>query len=173
MDETLLSIADLNSLSEEQFVERLGSIYEHSPWIARGTWELRPFSSTEDLRAKLDATLRSASPDHRLNLIRAHPDLAGRLALSGQLTQASTEEQRSAGLDQLASEEAAEFNTLNASYRARFDFPFIICARLNDRSAILQAFRQRLTHRREEEIGIALEQIHQIAGLRLAQIVRG
>ena len=167
-----ISIAKLNILSKQKFVDYLGSIYEHSPWIADGTWPARPFISLDDLRAKLDHTLQAAAPEAQLALIKAHPDLAGRLARSGQLTNESTEEQRSAGLDRLSSDEAAEFDRLNGSYLERFGFPFVICARLNDRQMILEAFHQRLQHSREEEIATALAEIHQIAGLRLAQIVR-
>ena len=158
--------------SKEKFVDYLGSIYEHSPWIADGTWTARPFISIDDLRAKLERTLRAATPEAHLALIKAHPDLAGRLARSGQLTSESTEEQRSAGLDRLSSGEAAEFDRLNRAYLDRFSFPFVICARLNDRQTILEAFRRRLLHSREEEIATALAEIHRIAGLRLAQIVR-
>ena len=165
-------MADLNSCTKEAFVEALGAIYEHSPWIAERAWAARPFASREDLWAKLDRALRSSTPEARLALIQAHPDLAGRLARSGQLTQESTEEQRSAGLDQLAADEAAEFDRLNRAYLDRFGFPFVICARLNDRTTILHAFRRRLLHAREEEIATALAEIHQIAGLRLAQIVQ-
>jgi len=168
----LLSLADLNTLSQEAFVAGIGSVYEHSPWIAASTWPQRPFSSVDDLRHKLDDTLHAAPPEDRLALIKAHPDLAGRLAKAGQLTNESTQEQKSAGLDHLTSEEAAEFNQLNHAYLERFGFPFVICARLNDRSAILEAFRRRLTHSREEEIAAALVQIDQIAALRLARIVR-
>jgi OHCU decarboxylase len=167
-----LSVAELNSFSKEAFVDYLGSIYEHSPWIAEGAWAARPFISLDDLRAKLDGALQAASPEARLALIKAHPDLAGRMACLGQLTQESTQEQQSAGLDRLSADEAAEFDRLNGAYLDRFEFPFVICARLNDRHTILQAFRRRLQHSREEEIAMALAEIHQIAGLRLAQIVR-
>jgi 2-oxo-4-hydroxy-4-carboxy-5-ureidoimidazoline decarboxylase len=165
------SLAQINSLSAEKFVAQFGALYEHSPWIAAGAWEKRPFSSIEDLRAKLDATLRAAPPERQLALVRAHPDLAGRLARAGSLTNESTQEQRSAGLDQLTPEEASEFDQLNAAYLTRFGFPFVICARLNDRQAILNAFRSRLRHAPAEEFQAALAEIHQIAGLRLAQIV--
>jgi OHCU decarboxylase len=168
----LISIAELNLFSKEKFVEYLGSIYEHSPWIAERTWAGRPFSSVDDLRSKLDTTLRASPPQDQLALIKAHPDLAGRLARAGQLTTESTREQQSAGLDRLTEQESAEFNQLNAAYLDRFGFPFVICARLNDRHTILQAFRRRLLHSREEEIAAALAEIRQIAGLRLAQIVQ-
>jgi 2-oxo-4-hydroxy-4-carboxy-5-ureidoimidazoline decarboxylase len=165
------SIAELNELSKEKFVDSLGAIYEHSPWIAAGAWDLKPFSSLEDLGNKLNDTLRAAEPEARLELIKAHPDLAGRLARAGQLTSESTEEQKSAGLDRLTAEEAADFDRLNSAYLAKFGFPFVICARLNDRQAILQAFRGRLTNDRSQELEAALAEIHKIAGLRLAQIV--
>jgi len=167
-----ISIAELNLFPREKFVDYLGSIYEHSPWIAAETWTARPFISFDDLRAKLDRALQAAAPEARLALIKAHPDLAGRLARSGLLTSKSTEEQRSAGLDRLSSDEAAEFDRLNGAYLDRFGFPFVICARLNDRQKILEAFRRRLLHMREQEIATALAEIHQIAGLRLAQIVQ-
>jgi 2-oxo-4-hydroxy-4-carboxy-5-ureidoimidazoline decarboxylase len=166
------SPAELGALSREKFVDYLGSIYEHSPWIAEQAWTRRPFSSLDDLRSKLDASLRAAGPEAHLALIQAHPDLAGRLARAGRLTNESTREQQSAGLDSLAPEEAAEFDRLNRAYLDRFGFPFVICARLNDRRTILEAFRRRLRHEREEEIVTALAEIHQIAGLRLAQIVQ-
>jgi 2-oxo-4-hydroxy-4-carboxy-5-ureidoimidazoline decarboxylase len=162
---------ELNAFSREKFVEAIGPIYEHSPWIAEKTWAARPFPSREDLQAKLDATLRAAGPEAQLALIQAHPDLAGRMAKLGRLTGESTEEQRSAGLDRLTSEEAAEFDRLNRAYLDRFGFPFVICARLNDRGTILEAFRRRLTNSRAEEIETALREIGQIARLRLAQIV--
>lgn len=164
-------MADLNAFSQKKFIDRLGGIYEHSPWIAAETWSARPFSSLDDLKTKLDATLRSATPEKHLALIQAHPDLAGRLARAGRLTDESTVEQCSAGLDRLSAEEAGEFERLNGAYLARFGFPFVICARLNDRQSILQAFRRRLNHSRKEEIATALAEIRQIAGLRLAQIV--
>ncbi len=171
MSSSLLSLAELNALSRDAFVHHLGPIYEHSPWIAEGTWPLRPFASIEDLRAKLDATLHAAPPEARLALIKAHPDLAGRIARAGQLTSESTHEQKSAGLDRLTEQEAAEFDQLNAAYLQRFGFPFVICARLNDRQTILRAFRHRLTNSQQDETSAALAEIHQIAGLRLAQIV--
>ncbi len=170
---TAISMGELNAFSRERFVETIGPIYEHSPWIAEQTWPARPFSSREDLRTKLEATLRSAGPEAQLALIQAHPDLAGRMAKLGQLTGESTQEQKSAGLDRLTAEEAAEFDRLNRAYLDRFDFPFVICARLNDRRTILEAFRRRLENSRAEEIETALREIGQIAALRLAQIVPG
>jgi 2-oxo-4-hydroxy-4-carboxy-5-ureidoimidazoline decarboxylase len=168
----LLTIAELSILAQEAFVGHIGPVYEHSPWIAAATWPRRPFASVDELRHQLNATLFTAPKEEQLALIQAHPDLAGRLAQAGQLTDESTQEQKSAGLDRLLPAEAVEFNQLNRAYLDRFGFPFVICARLNDRAAILQAFRRRLTNDREQEIAAALTQIDQIAALRLAQIVR-
>jgi 2-oxo-4-hydroxy-4-carboxy-5-ureidoimidazoline decarboxylase len=162
---------ELNAQSRKAFVDCVGGIYEHSPWIAEKTWEQRPFSSLEELLRALNTTVQESLREDQLALIRAHPDLAGRLAKAGQLTDESTAEQRSAGLDRLSAQEAMEFERLNHLYVARFGFPFVICARLNARQAILAAFRQRLNHAPDQEIAAALAEIRQIAALRLAQIV--
>lgn len=166
-----LSLAELNALEEEEFVARIGPVYERSPWIARETWRHRPFVSVEQLRAHLYATLRAAPPEVLLELIRAYPDPAGRLTRTGRLTLESFAEQHSAGLDRLTPEEAAEFDHLNRAYMQRFGFPFVICARRNDRTSILAAFQHRLENSPGQEIETALDEIYMIAGLRLAQIV--
>src|SRR5262245_31911115 len=113
----------------ERFVERYGGLFEHSPWIAERTFAKGPFHDRTALYTALCATMRAATADERLGLIRAHPDLAGRLARQGALTRESTGEQASAGLDRLSDAELAEFTRLNTAYRERFGFPFVICAR--------------------------------------------
>ncbi len=172
MPTTPRPLDELNALSQEQFVGHVGPVYENSPWIAWKTWAQRPFASFDDLRAKLAATVHAAGPEAELALIQAHPDLAGRLARIGALRGDSREEQQSAGLDRLTPEEVAAFDHFNGAYQERFGFPFVICARLNDRQMILDGFRRRLLHTRDEEIATALAEIYKIAGLRLAQIVR-
>src|SRR5687767_14167781 len=107
----------------------------------------------------------------RLELIRAHPDLAGRAAIAGELTPESTREQASARLDQLTPDEFAAFTRLNQAYRERFAFPFVICVREHTRSSILAAFVERLDHSREQEVGTALAEIGKIARLRLADVI--
>lgn len=168
-----LTIHELNAGSAEEFVARVGPVFEHSPWVAERTWPRRPFASRDELLRALCLTLRAASHDEHLALIRAHPDLAGRLttATATTLTAASTAEQASAGLDRLSPAEQARFTEANARYRERFGFPFILCARLNDQDAMLAAFARRLPLSREEEIGNALAEIEKIAALRLAGIV--
>lgn len=169
---TRLPIKDLNALDGESFVAAIGSIYEHSPWIAFDTWKGRPFGSRKELESKLSATVRLADTERQVALIRAHPDLAGRLAALGKLTAESTHEQASVGLNQLTDDEKTKFEELNTQYREKFGFPFVICARLaGDRSTILVAFERRLKFTPEEEMKTALGEIDKIAALRLAEIV--
>jgi 2-oxo-4-hydroxy-4-carboxy-5-ureidoimidazoline decarboxylase len=166
------SLPEINSLDRSAFTAMLGHLFEHSPWIAEQTWARRPFRDTAHLHAELCATMRAASRDQHAALIRAHPDLAGRLARQKQLTAESTREQASAGLDRLSDAELAEFEKLNRSYRARFRFPFIICARLNAKDAILSAMKARLENPLETEFATALAEIEKIARLRLDEVLK-
>jgi 2-oxo-4-hydroxy-4-carboxy-5-ureidoimidazoline decarboxylase len=161
------TLASLNTSDRAAFVAALGHLFEHSPWVAAETWPLRPFASAEALHAALCATMRATSLERQLALIRAHPDLAGRLARQKMLTAESTREQASAGLDQLTDAELAEFTRNNAAYQAKFGFPFIICARLNAKAAILAAMQARLPNSPAAELNAALTEIEKIAWLRL------
>ena len=165
------SMQEINSLDSDDFVRRLGSIFESSPWIAAQAWEARPFSSFEQLHAAMCAVMYSASPEQKVALIQAHPDLVGRAALAGALSAESTREQVSAGLDRLSPAEIDAFQRLNARYRERFGFPFVICARENKKVSILTGFAARLANSREEEIEAALQEIAKIARLRLLDTV--
>lgn len=167
----MLTLADLNAYDQAAFVAAIGHCFEHSPWIAAETWPQRPFASLEQLHAALVATVGRAPIERRLALIRAHPDLAGRLALAGSLTAESAREQAAAGLDALTPEELARFQAYNSAYRERFGFPFVICARENTKAAILAAFPVRLQHDPQQEIATALAEIAQIAWLRLVDSV--
>ncbi|RJG56295.1 2-oxo-4-hydroxy-4-carboxy-5-ureidoimidazoline decarboxylase [Sphingobium terrigena] len=140
------------------------ALFEHSPWIEARA-DARP--SSGDRHADLMAVVYDATPEEQLALIRAHPELAGKAAIDKRLTDASAAEQASAGLDRLTASEYERFHALNAAYRARFDFPFIICVRLTDKAGILAAMEQRLSHGRDEEIATALAQIGEIVRLRL------
>jgi 2-oxo-4-hydroxy-4-carboxy-5-ureidoimidazoline decarboxylase len=163
-----VALADLNAGDRSAFVAALGHLFEHSPWVAAETFDRRPFRDPAQLHAALGATMRAADRDRRLALIRAHPDLAERM---GKLTDASQREQAGAGLDRLSAADLAEFQALNAAYRARFGFPFVICARLNAREAILQAMRARLKNEPAAEEAAALAEIEKIAWLRLGDIM--
>jgi len=140
------------------------ALFEHSPWV-EGRADARP--SSGDRLADLMAVVREASDEERLALIRAHPELAGKAAIDRTLTDASAAEQASAGLDRLTSEEYERFHKLNAAYRERFDFPFIICVRLTDKAGILAAMERRLGNDRDAEIATAIGQIGEIVRLRL------
>jgi len=166
------TVQQLNGFDREEFVRLIGPIFEHSPWIAEETWPKKPFPDLDVLHKSLCETVHNAQADKQLALIRAHPDLVGKAALAGTLTSASTSEQASAGLDRLSQEEITMFVKYNAGYREKFGFPFVICARLNKKQAILNAFPVRLKHSREQEIKTALEEIGKIAYLRLRDIVQ-
>lgn len=142
------------------------ALFEHSPWVeARAAGQ----PSSGDRHADLMAVVHAASPDEQLALIRAHPELAGKAAVDRMLTAASAAEQAGAGLDRLTRPEFDRFHALNAAYRARFDFPFIICVRLTDRVGILAAMERRLANDRATEIATALTEIGAIVRLRLEE----
>ena len=167
----LRSLEEINACDQAAFTAALGHLFEHSPWVAAETWPRRPFRDALHLHEELCATMRRAPRDRQLALIRAHPDLAGRLAQQRKLTLESAREQASAGLNQLAEAELIRFQEMNARYRERFGFPFIICARLNAREAILAAMSARLESTPEAEFATALGEIEKIAWLRLQDVV--
>src|ERR1700759_1818705 len=139
-----MTLAELNQLNHADFTRVVGPVFEHSPWIAESTWSNRPFSSVEQLHNALCQTVRNAGTEQKLALIRAHPDLVGRAALAGTLTRESKGEQASAGLNALSPDEITLFQKQNTAYQAKFGFPFVICARLNKKDAILGGFENRL-----------------------------
>jgi 2-oxo-4-hydroxy-4-carboxy-5-ureidoimidazoline decarboxylase len=165
------TLGRLNALERDEFVRIVGPVFEHSPWIAEETWSKRPFATLERLHRALTETIQQSGEEKQLALIRAHPDLVGKLALAGQLTRESTNEQASAGLDQLKPHEIELFQKYNAAYQEKFGFPFVICARLNKKDAILNGFHVRLKNSRQQEIKTALEEIGKIARLRLEDIL--
>jgi 2-oxo-4-hydroxy-4-carboxy-5-ureidoimidazoline decarboxylase len=166
-----VTLSRLNSLTRDEFVCVVGPVFEHSPWIADAAWEKRPFADLEALHQALMNVVESAGEDKQVKLIQAHPDLAGRAALAGTLTAGSNREQASAGLDKLAAEEIALFQKNNQAYREKFGFPFVICARLNKKEAILKGFELRLSNTREQEIRTALGEIGKITRLRLRDLI--
>ncbi|HEU5102747.1 MAG TPA: 2-oxo-4-hydroxy-4-carboxy-5-ureidoimidazoline decarboxylase [Roseiflexaceae bacterium] len=167
-----ITLAAVNALSYDDFVAALGPLFEHSPWIAAATWPARPFATLDQLHQVLCATMYAAPLERQVALIQAHPDLAGKAAIAGELTTASAREQSSAGLSQLSPEEFADFTRLNNAYRERFGFPFVICAREHNKTSILEQFVLRLEHGREQEISAALGEIAKIARLRLLDAVQ-
>jgi OHCU decarboxylase len=165
------TLSELNTSDQAGFSSIVGPVFEHSRWIAEATWTRRPFADLDNLHQALCDTVRGSGEEKQLELIRAHPDLVGRAALAGTLTQSSTAEQSGAGLDRLTDRENQAFQSFNQQYRDKFGFPFVICARLNKKEAILRAFPVRLKNSREQEITTALEEIYKIAYFRLQAIV--
>jgi 2-oxo-4-hydroxy-4-carboxy-5-ureidoimidazoline decarboxylase len=171
VNQVRISLAELNYLDRTSFVSHIGWIYEHSPWVAEAAWEERPFETLNDLQAAMDAVVRDAPADQCLDLLRAHPDLAGRLAQAAELTPASKEEQSKAGLTHLLPEQLVEIQQLNGAYFKKFEFPFIVCARLSKLETILGGLRRRMNNDRESEIRAAMSEISKIAHLRLLDAV--
>ena len=161
------ALSQINKMDRDEFVRIAGPAVEHSPWIARRAAARRPFASLDSLHAAFCEALASATPDEQLAVIRAHPDLVGNAVLTAQ----SKGEQAAAGLTDLSPEEAALFDRCNRDYKARFGFPFVICARRNKKDAILAAFPIRLQNSADTERLIALSEICKIARLRLADLL--
>ena len=163
-----------SQMTRDRFVERFGGIFEHSPWIAEGAWslELGPaHDCATGLHNALARIFRSATPDQRMAVLRAHPDLAGKLAAAKRLTPESTAEQASAALDALTDDERARFTELNTAYVAKHGFPFIIAVRDNTKASILQAFETRISNDTATEFSTACAQVERIAELRLKDIL--
>jgi OHCU decarboxylase len=161
------TLAEINALDRAEFVRVIGPVFEHSPWIAGRVANRRPFGSVTVLHDALCATVELATLEEQLALIRAHPDLVGRAGL----TPESKGEQTAAGLANLSRDEVALFDRYNRDYQARFGFPFVICARLNKKDAILAAFPLRLQNSAERERAAALAEIYKIARLRLNDLI--
>jgi 2-oxo-4-hydroxy-4-carboxy-5-ureidoimidazoline decarboxylase len=163
----------LNAMSREDFATVLGDVFEHSPWVAEAAAGARPFPSLQSLHDAMVAVVLAAPQDRKLALIRAHPDLGGRLAVQGGLTEASTAEQASAGLDQCTPEEFERFQSLNDAYKAKFGFPFVMAVKGRSRAEILDSFALRLENDEAAEFDAAFSQIAEIARLRLLTLIDG
>ncbi len=159
-------------MSSDEFIKRYGGIYEHSPWVAERVQVLLEDSvaDSELLMRLMADCVDNASVDTQLELIRAHPDLAGKAQIAGELTADSTVEQSRAGLDQCTADEFERFQLLNDSYKEKFGFPFIMAVRESERSDILDAFARRLENDYSTEFETALQEIHKIARLRLSAL---
>jgi urate oxidase len=166
-----VNLAEINQLSPQAFLESFGRVLEHSPRYAERAATQRPFSSFEDLHRAFVSAIQADTPEAQLELIRAHPDLAGKAAIAGELTSESASEQASAGLDRLTPEEFAEFTRVNLAYRSKFEMPYIVCVREHSKSSILAGAVERLEHDLPTERAKALEEIGKIARLRLRDLV--
>ncbi len=179
MDTHAFGVNRPSRMARPEFVRVFGGVYEHSPWIAETVWELGPGpdSDMDAARDTAEGILRAfrtvvdrAGKEKQLALLRAHPDLAGRLAIAGELTAASNAEQAGADLGNCTPDEFEAFRSLNDAYKDKFGFPFILAVRGFHRTEILEIFRERVNNDPETEFATALEQVHRIALLRLRDI---
>lgn len=167
-----MTVEEASNLDLEEFVDRFGALYESSPWVAEGAWRGRPFDSLSGMHSAFVKTVRNAPPERQLGLIRAHPDLAGKAVVAGELTPESAREQASAGLDRLSPEEFEAFTRLNDAYKEKFGFPMIFAVRENTKETILAGAEARLENSRSEEVETALGEISKIGLFRLRELVR-
>jgi 2-oxo-4-hydroxy-4-carboxy-5-ureidoimidazoline decarboxylase len=165
------TLDQLNRAPAEAFTAVLAGIFEHSPWVAAVAAGQRPFASIEALHRAMSHAAETACETKQLALINAHPELAGRPAVRGELTAGSTREQRGAGLDQCTQEQFDKLQFLNRVYREKFGFPFILAVRGYDREGIIENFESRLNNSRADEIRANLDQIYRIARFRLDELI--
>jgi 2-oxo-4-hydroxy-4-carboxy-5-ureidoimidazoline decarboxylase len=168
-----MTLAELNATDREAFVAVLGGIFEHSPWVAARAFAARPFDSVGALHRAMVGAMHAASRDEQLALIRAHPELAGSAMAGRELTADSTREQSGAGLNQCSPEELARLSDLNARYRVKFGFPFVLAVKGWDRAGVIAELARRLERDPAAEFAEALAQIARIAASRLAEKLPG
>jgi len=149
-DHTSLDLGGLNATTQTEFVEALGGVFEYSPWVAEEAWSARPFADVDALHEAMMRVVRDRNTEGKIALLRAHPELAGRVARAGEMTRDSVAEQSSAGLDRMTEAEFARFDHLNTAYREKFGFPFIIAVRNHNKESILDGFTSRLNNSPEE-----------------------
>jgi len=166
-----MTLSQINAMSDTAFVQALGGVFEHSPWVAQRAYAGRPFASVEALHAAMVAVVDRASEAEKLALLRAHPELAGKAAIRGELTADSTSEQSGAGLSQCSAAEYAQLTELNARYNARFGFPFILAVKGYDRAGVINEFARRVTSERDAEFAECQRQIGRITRLRLDALI--
>ncbi len=170
----MMTIDEVNALSDEAFVATFGFLFEHSPWVVEAAAGDRPFQTLGAMHAALARTLFFADDAQKLAVLRAHPKLADKAAIAAGLTKESAAEQASVGLDQLTAEEFTRFRYLNVAYDARFGFPFIIAVRAaGGKAGVLAAMHARLNNNAAEEQRAALDEVAKIVALRLKDIVEG
>ena len=165
------TLDQLNTMAPSEFVAALSGIFEHSPWVAEVAAAARPFASIDALHKTMSDAVETGGEARQLALINAHPELAGKAAVRGELTAESTREQSGAGLDQCTQEEFDKLLTLNRTYREKFGFPFILAVRGYDRHGIIANFESRVNHSRAEELRASLDQIYRIARFRLDDLI--
>ena len=171
-EKSLLTMEQVNSMDVQQFTETFSTIIEQTPLVAATVWSYRPFNNLTTLhKAFADFIQRDIFPEARRGIIRCYPDLAGKLAQSSQLSEESTKEHKAAGLLELTDSERNELSSLNESYKKKYGFPFVICARENKKESIITGLKARLGSSLADEEQQALKEISKIAWYRLNDIV--
>ena len=164
----MIALHQLNASSEADFVAALGDVFEHASWVAERAYPARPFASIATLHEAMMRAVRTAPREKQLAFLRGHPELAGKVARAGAMTEDSKAEQGGLGLDRLSENDFARFERANAAYAKKFGFPFIVCVRLHKSAqSILAAFEQRAGNDPETEFTAALTEIGHITRLRL------
>jgi 2-oxo-4-hydroxy-4-carboxy-5-ureidoimidazoline decarboxylase len=166
-----LTLEKINHLNQEEFVAIFSGVYEHSPWIPREAFHARPFRDLAHLATSMQQVVHSASYESQIQLIREHPELAGKAAIKKQLTDDSLREQSGAGLDSCSEAEFLLLNQLNQDYNAKFGFPFILAVKGYQRAEIIENFSQRLNNEVSKEFLECIHQIGLIARFRLENLV--
>jgi 2-oxo-4-hydroxy-4-carboxy-5-ureidoimidazoline decarboxylase len=166
-----VDMATINAMDLTAFVLKFGGIFEKTPWIAEKAWERRPFASVDEMHAAMVAVARNAPATVQLALLQSHPDLAGKEAQAGTMTASSVAEQASAGLNALSPSEMTELSSLNAAYKAKFGFPFIIAVRMHTKEGIFLEFRRRLQNDTQTEFANDLQNVYIITRLRLNKLL--
>jgi 2-oxo-4-hydroxy-4-carboxy-5-ureidoimidazoline decarboxylase len=170
-DASPLTVDQLNRMATDAFTAILADVFEHSPWVAQAAAAMRPFASIDELHAAMVLVVAQSSAQSQLQLLRAHPELAGRAALAGELTASSTGEQARAGLNALQPEELARIMQLNQAYLLRHGFPFIVCVGRHTKQSIMETFEHRLACATTDETATALDEVALIARLRLQALL--
>lgn len=168
-----VTLDELNACPEQAFVSTLGGVFEHAAWVAAAAARGRPFGTVAALHEAMVEAVRQAPADQQLAFIKGHPELGGKVARAGAMTDHSKAEQGALGLDRLSDAEFERFGTLNSAYRDKFGFPFIICVRRHTRDSILNNFERRLALPRDAELATAIGEIGYITRLRLVGLVDG
>ncbi|MFC0558934.1 2-oxo-4-hydroxy-4-carboxy-5-ureidoimidazoline decarboxylase [Halalkalibacter alkalisediminis] len=158
-----LTMKDVNTMSKQEFVDSVGSVFEHSPWVAEHSWELHPFSNLARMYEVMIQKMYEAEDSLKLSLLRAHPDLGTKLEIS----ESSQNEQMNAGLSQLTEEEYKEFSSMNQRYIEKFSFPFIMAVKGQNKTKIKACMEQRVENRYDLEFKTALKEVSKIAKFRL------
>ena len=166
------ALSELNACSKDDFVSALANIFEYSPWIAEQAAAMRPFTGVQQLFDAMKMTVDQASPELRLALIKAHPDLANKTQRAAGLTEESEAEQGGLGLDRLSDAEYEAFERVNNAYRGKFGFPYIVCVRRQTKDSVLRDFERRLPNDQSTETQRSIEEICRIASLRLDLMVK-